>query len=68
MDLLKIMSKDAISTDEKRMQLKTELSEHFSNTAFSRCKTMGELVKTTLRYALKPHLSRIHRNLGKITD
>lgn len=68
MDLLKIMSKDTISTDEKRRQLKHELSEHFGNNAFNRCTTMGELVKTTLRHALKPHLHRIQRNLGKITD
>jgi hypothetical protein len=68
MDLLKIMSKDTISTPEKKEQLKHELAAHFDNTGFNRCKTMGEIVKTTLRYALKPHLSRIHRNLGKITD
>jgi hypothetical protein len=29
---------------------------------------MGELVKQVLRYALRPHLSRIQKNLGKITD
>ncbi len=68
MDLLKIMSKDTISSDEKRKQLKHELAEHFETNAFNRCKTMGEIVKTTLRYALKPHLARIQRNLGKITD
>jgi len=68
MDLLKIMSKDSISTDEKKKQLKHELAEHFQTTTFNRCKTMGELVKTTLRVALKPHLFRIQRNLGKITD
>jgi len=68
MDLLNIMSKDIISTEEKRTQLKHELSEHFGTTSFNRCKTMGEIVKTTLRHTLKPHLSRIQRNLGKITD
>lgn len=68
MDLLKIMSNDTISTDEKKRQLKQELAEHFQTTAFDRCKTMGELVKTILRFALKPHLHRIQRNLGKITD
>lgn len=68
MDLLNIMSKDIISTEEKRTQLRHELSEHFHNTSFLRCRTMGEVVKTTLRHVLKPHLSRIQRNLGKITD
>jgi hypothetical protein len=68
MDLLKIMSKDSISTEEKRIQLREELGLHFQTTIFQRCKTMGEIVKTVLRFALKPHLSRIQRNLGKITD
>ena len=68
MDLLKIMAKDRISTHEKQQQLKEDLGAHFQTTIFERCKTMGELVKTTLRFALKPHLSRIQRNLGKITD
>jgi len=67
-DLLDIMTRDQISTDGKRKQLKYELGEHFHTNAFNRCKTMGELVKTVLRHALKPHLSRIQRNLGKITD
>jgi hypothetical protein len=68
MDLLNIMVKDEISTNEKKDQLKHELAEHFQNKSFMRCKTMGDLVKQTLRIALKPHLSRIQRNLGKITD
>lgn len=68
MDLLNIMKKDNISTDEKRIQLKDELAGHFQSKQFLRCKTMGELVKQILRHTLKPHLSRIQRNLGKITD
>lgn len=68
MDLLKIMAKDDISTEEKQRQLRKELGEHFETTAFQRCRTMGEMVKSALRFALKPHLSRIQRNLGKIID
>ena len=68
MDLLNIMKKDNISTEEKRIQLRDELTAYFQNKQFQRCKTMGELVKQVLRYTLKPHLSRIQRNLGKITD
>src|SRR5215211_2633027 len=67
-DLLDIMTKDTISTDEKRTQLRNELAEHFEAKQFLRCKTMGELVKQILRHSLRPHLSRIQRNLGKITD
>ncbi len=65
MDLLNVMAGDSISTDEKKQQLKHELGEHFQTTVFRRCKTMGEIVKTVLRFALKPHLSRLQRNLGK---
>ena len=68
MDLLKIMSKDTISTDEKKNQLKHEIAEYFQSKQFLRCRTMGDIVKQTLRYVLKPHLSRIQRNLGKISD
>jgi len=67
-DLLNIMSKDIISGADKTNQLKEELGAYFETTAFQRCRTMGQLVKTILRHTLKPHLSRIQRNLGKITD
>ena len=65
MDLLNVMAGDTISTEEKKSQLKHELGEHFQTSAFRRCRTMGELVKTVLRFALKPHLARLQRNLGK---
>jgi hypothetical protein len=65
MDLLNVMAGDIISTDEKKYQLKHELGDHFQTTVFRRCKTMGEVVKTVLRFALKPHLARLQRNLGK---
>jgi len=68
MDLLNIMSRDQISTDEKRNQLKEELNVFFKSDVFHRCKTMGEMVKQMLRYVLQPYLIRIQRNLGKITD
>lgn len=66
LDLLNIMARDTISTDEKRLQLQAELAEHFQNNNFNRLKTVGQVVKQTLRCALKPHLSRIQRNLGKV--
>jgi hypothetical protein len=66
LDLFKIMTKDTISVDKKRTQLIFELSEFFHSKVFLRCRTMGEVVKQTLRYVLKPHLSRIQKNLGKI--
>jgi hypothetical protein len=68
LELLTIMSGDVISTTDKVAQLKEALSEHFGTTQFHKCKSMGTMVKQTLRVALKPHLSRIQRNLGKIVD
>jgi hypothetical protein len=68
MDLLNIMSKDQISTEEKVMQLRGELGEFFNSKIIKRCKTMGEIVKQTMRHILKPYMSRIQRNIGKITD
>jgi hypothetical protein len=67
-DLLDIMGADKISTPDKMWQLKESLAEHFGSVNFQKCKSMGCLVKQTLRVALKPHLARIQRNLGKIMD
>ena len=66
LDLLNIMTKDTISTPEKLQQLQHELAAHFDNPNFLKFKTMGQVVKQTLRCSLKPHLSRIKRNLGKV--
>ena len=68
MELLNIMTADVISTEAKREQIRNELAEYYDTRVFLKCKTMGEVVKQTLRHVLKPHLSRIQRNLGKITD
>ncbi|HYO21460.1 MAG TPA: hypothetical protein VER36_03575 [Flavisolibacter sp.] len=68
MDLLNIMSHDIISTEEKREQLKNELGELYGSKVFTRCKTMGEIVKQTLRHVLQPYLMRIQRNLGKVVE
>jgi hypothetical protein len=65
MDLLNIMTRDFISTDEKKNQLKEELADHFQYPTFLKCKTMGDIVKQILRYTLRPHLFRIQKNLGK---
>jgi hypothetical protein len=68
LELLTIMSGDVISNTDKVAELKEALCEHFGTTLFNKCKSMGTMVKQTLRVALKPHLSRIQRNLGKIVD
>jgi len=68
LDLLNIMIKDQISTPEKQERLREELAEHFGYTPFLRTRSMGELVKQVMRFTLRPHLSRIQRNLGKISE
>jgi hypothetical protein len=58
-DLLNIMARDEISTEEKTAQLKEELASHFSLAKFLQCNTMGELVKTQLKHTLQKNLARI---------
>ncbi|HVK97410.1 MAG TPA: hypothetical protein VM368_06310 [Flavisolibacter sp.] len=67
MDLLNVMAHDQISTDEKIAQLREELAEHLNIKQITRCRSMGQIVKQTLRHVLKPYVSRIQKNLGKIT-
>jgi hypothetical protein len=68
MDLLNIMSRDHISRPEKIVQLKEELSEHFNTTAFSKCKSMGQIVKVHLKQNLRKHFMLIQKSLGKLED
>lgn len=68
LELFQIMERDTISTPEKCRQLADELSDHLQTNAFSRCHTMGQLLKQLLRIALRPHLVRIQKNLGKISQ
>ncbi len=68
MDLLNIMVSDTISTPEKTKQLREELGEFLNSKLIARSKSMGQIVKQTLRCVLKPYISRIQRNLGKTID
>ncbi|MEP7258074.1 MAG: hypothetical protein ABI687_06795, partial [Flavitalea sp.] len=68
MDLLAIMSRDTISTPEKILQLKSELAENFQTTAFSKCKSMGQIVKVNLKLNLRRHFLLIQKSLGKSED
>lgn len=47
------MSHDTISTLEKKNQLKEELSTHYNNPAYLKCKNMGEIVKLSLKEMLR---------------
>lgn len=52
-DLMDVMIKDSISTDEKTEHLKKELAAHYKNDVFLKCRSMGELVKKSLVMLLK---------------
>lgn len=67
-ELLDIMGADEISTPEKIMQLKTELGEHMNSSLFSKCKSMGDIVKTHMKYTLRKNLLLIQKNLGKTNE
>lgn len=68
MELLNIMSKDAISTAEKLSELKTGLAAHFENPAFLKCRSMGQLVKRQMKQTLQKNLALIQKNLSKSED
>ncbi len=69
MELLNIMSRNPeISTPEKLLQLKTELAETFSNPAFLKCRSMGQVVKRQLKQTLQKNLALLQKNLSKFED
>ena len=67
-ELFDIMSKDDISTPKKIEQLKEELGEHLNTKLFSKCQSMGQVVKRHLKQILQKNLMLVQRNLGKNSD
>jgi hypothetical protein len=67
-ELLDIMQKDEISTPAKLAQLKEELNSYFHTTAFKKCKSMGDIVKTQLKQTLQKNLMLVQKNTGKNND
>lgn len=68
MELLNIMSRDTISPEIKRDLLCRQLNEYFQTESFSRCKTMGQVLKQHLKKMLSTNLKLIQektRNLKK---
>lgn len=61
-DLLDTMSKDEISTPEKTNQLKEEMTRYYDNPAFLRCKSMGDIVKASLKLMLKSNKAQFNKN------
>jgi hypothetical protein len=67
-ELLDIMSKDEISVLAKISQLKNELNAHLHTRAFSKCQSMGQVVKRHLKQTLQKNLMLVQKNLGKNSD
>lgn len=67
-ELFDIMIKDNISTAEKTAQLKEQLDKYFQTTVFSKCQSMGQVVKRHLKQTLQKNLLLIQKNLGKTSD
>ncbi|MBI3883475.1 MAG: hypothetical protein HY305_04465, partial [Sphingobacteriales bacterium] len=61
MELLNIMTRDEISENYKVKTLREELNTHFNTAIFSKCKTMGEVVKRQLKQMLQKHLQQISK-------
>ncbi len=61
MELLNIMTRDQISTNEKIERLRHELQEYSGNRRFPRCNTMGEIVKLHLKDTLGKTLHLIQQ-------
>lgn len=59
MELLNIMIKDELSENYKVKILRDELNQHFKNNYFSKCKTMGSIVKRQLKQMLQKHLKQV---------
>jgi len=69
MELLNIMARDKpLSSPEKLLQLKTELGDYFGNPAFSKCRSIGQLVKRQLKQTLQKNLALLQKNLSKFED
>ena len=62
MELLNIMIKDEISENYKVKLLRKELNEHFTNSYFENCGTMGAIVKRQLKQMLQKHLKDVNGN------
>lgn len=67
-ELLDIMHDDDISQPEKIRQLRLELADHFHETYYLRCKTMGQIVKTQLKQTLRKSLTVIPKTKSRFDD
>ena len=58
-ELLNIMTKDELSDSYKVKMLRDELNVHFNTNVFSRCNSMGAIVKRQLKVLLQKHIKQL---------
>ncbi len=61
MELLNTMKRDELSEFFKIKQLREELNAHFGNNYFTKCNTMGSLVKRQLKMIIQKHLKKLRK-------
>jgi hypothetical protein len=66
--LLDIMGEDSISSDEKVMLLRNELSAFNHNPVYRKCSNMGQVVKTQLKHMLRKSLVKVPRVTSRYED
>ena len=59
-DLIQVLVKDSISTNEKVLQLRDDLARHYQQPLFLKCKTMGEIVKVSLDIVFDTKVTSSH--------
>ena len=52
-DIIDVMAKDKIAPVENIEQLRLELAKHYQNDDFLRCKSMGQIVRISLKILIK---------------
>ncbi|KAF0242307.1 MAG: hypothetical protein FD183_417 [Chitinophagaceae bacterium] len=67
-ELLDIMESDAISKPEKIKELRESLAAHFGNEQYLKAITMGQLLKTHLKQALRKLLKHVTKTRNKEAD
>jgi hypothetical protein len=67
-ELLNIMIKDELSENYKVPILREELNAYFNVNTFTKCKTMGAIVKRQLKTMLQTPILNIQKGQGSFTD
>ena len=68
MQLLNIMRKDELSENYKVGLLRNELNEYFNTKAFTKCTTMGSIVKYQMKTMLQELIFKVQKGQGSFSD